>query len=81
MILKEKKQENYLGFNIIASKFEYQDINKNKIIKIYECKIYKENNFFINLGECNDGTKFTNINQCINQGKSFLNTLKQLKKF
>ena len=77
-MLLETKTEDYLGYKIIASMFEFKIDQKS--IKNYTCTIYKDEKFFINLGECNNGAKFTAINQCINQAKSFLNSLKKLNK-
>jgi hypothetical protein len=77
-MLLETKTEDYLGYKIIASMFEFKI--DQKFIKNYTCTIYKDEKFFINLGECNNGSKFTAINQCINQAKSFLNSLKKLNK-
>ena len=36
--------------------------------------IITTNKNILSLGECNDGSKFTSVNQAINQAKSFINS-------
>ena len=74
----EEKTEMYLGDKIVAWREKWEEINekgnfenKSKI----HCHIYRIGSKFqpFKLGECNDGSKFTAVNQAINQAKDFLN--------
>ena len=75
----EEKDESYLGSKIVAwcDKWEEYNENKDKWEKksqVY-CHLYRvgSKNQPLNLGECNDGSKFTAVNQAINQAKDFVN--------
>jgi len=75
----DKKEEIYKDSKIVAWKNSWEEYdekkdkwnNKSEII----CHLYRKesNNQPLNLGECNDGSKFTAINQAINQAKIFIN--------
>jgi hypothetical protein len=77
--LIDKKEEVYKESRIVAWKDTWEEYdekkdkwnNKSAII----CYLYRKGskNQPLNLGECNDGSKFTAINQAINQAKSFIN--------
>ena len=49
-------------------------VEKKEVI----CHLYKNGslNQPLNLGECNDGGRFTSVNQAINQAKEIVNFLK-----
>jgi hypothetical protein len=74
----EEKTETYLGDKIVAWREKWEEMNekgnfenKSKI----NCHIYRIGSKWqpLNLGECNDGGKFTAVNQAVNQAKDFLN--------
>ena len=75
----EEKEEVYLGNKIVVSKHAWEEYNKGK--DKWEdksqicCLLYrtKSKHQPLNLGECNDGSKFTAVNQAINQAKEFIN--------
>ena len=75
---KEIKEEIYLNNKIISWRCMWEEYNikkdiwENKKGKIV-CEIFRKNKHFINLGQCNDGSKFTAINQAINQAKEYIN--------
>ena len=64
----------YLNSTIIS----WIDIieKEKETIKIIKCHIYRENSLHkpLNLGECNDGSKFQSIKHAINQAKEYVNT-------
>lgn len=75
----ETKEETYLGNKIIAWKDKWEEYNEKKEkweqkSQIY-CHLYRtaSKGQPLNLGECNDGSKFTATNQAINQAKEFVN--------
>lgn len=70
MELVETKTEMFLNKKITAKKYS------NKYIT---CEI-TANDYYINLGECNDGSKFTAINQAVNQAKEFITVTTNFKK-
>jgi hypothetical protein len=79
----EEKEEIYLGSKIVAwcDKWEEYNADKDKWekkSKIY-CHLYRvgSKNQPLNLGECNDGSKFTAVNQAVNQAKDFVNCCNQ----
>lgn len=65
MIKQEERELIYKNSKIIAYKLE------NKYIC---CHIYRDNSKWqpLNLGECNNGSKFTAVNQAINQAKQYI---------
>ena len=79
----EKKEEVFLSSSILATKHEWQvfDEVKNSWLdkKAIMCSVNRINskNKSLYLGECNDGSKFTSVNQAINQAKQFISTCNQ----
>lgn len=75
---KIEKEEMYLGNKILAwsEKWEEYDEEKDKWVEKKEviCHLYRKGskNQPLNLGERNDGSKFTAVNQAINQAKEFV---------
>lgn len=59
----------YRGNEIKA--FTALDGNGKK--QIY-CVLKRYNGKILNLGECNDGGKFTSVNQAVNQAKQYIDT-------
>ena len=72
-------EENYLGNKIMAWEYRWEEYsekndrweNKKEIV----CHLFRvgSKNQPLSLGECNDGSKFTAVNQAINQAKEFVN--------
>ena len=79
---KEVKEEKYLGSRIIAWREKWEEYNKDKGKWDKKsqvcCHLYRVGSKWqpLNLGECNDGSKFTSVNQAINQAKDFVNYTK-----
>lgn len=77
---EEEKELFYLGDRIVSwkEKWEQYDINREKweVKQRIVCLLYRVNskNQPLNLGECNDGSVFTAVNQAINQAKSYIDT-------
>ena len=79
-LTKEKEKiEMYLGNKIVAWEWHWERFNetKNKWEKKKEvvCHLYRLRSKYqpLNLGECNNGSKFTAVNQSVNQAKDFVN--------
>lgn len=78
----KEKIEEYLGSKIVAWVWEYEEYvlnEKTQVGKWVEkkevvCHLYRVGSKWqpLNLGECNDGSKFTAVNQAINQAKEFI---------
>jgi hypothetical protein len=71
----DKKEETYKGNKIIAWKTSWEELDEtkdkwNKKSKI-TCHLHRE--FFLSLGECDDGSPFTAVNQAVNVAKSLCN--------
>jgi hypothetical protein len=66
--ITEYKEVHYSRSRIVAWK-----VNKHIVCHLYRngCK-----NQPLNLGECNDGSPFTSVNQAINQAKQIIDYLK-----
>lgn len=76
----EEKEEIYLGNKIVAWRDNWEEFNKKrdkweKKSQVY-CHLYRTGSEWqpLNLGECNDGSRFTAVNQAVNQAKDFVNT-------
>ena len=75
------KEEKYSNSRIVAwmDICQEYDEKKDKWIekKVVMCCLYRNGskNQPLNLGECNDGGKFTSINQAINQAKIIVDFL------
>lgn len=75
---EDEKEIEYFGSKIHAYKLVYNDFdfkkNKDVEVKQIQCYIYRgwKNNQLLNLVECNDGSKFTSVNQAINQAKQYI---------
>jgi len=76
--INNEKTEIYLTSKIISHEVHFEELvngiwRSNKRIV---CLIYRTNskNQPLNLGECNNGDKFTAVNQAINQGKQYIDT-------
>ena len=82
MRIENEKTLIYLGSKIRAYELFYNEFcfKKNKEIELKQIKclikMKWQNNKLLNLGECNDGAKFTAVNQAINQAKEFINYFK-----
>lgn len=63
-----KKEIEYLNNKIISYKLENKEI---------VCLIYRKGSKWqpLNLGQCNDGKKLTDVNQAINQAKQYIEYL------
>ena len=78
---EDLKEEIYLRSKIIAWRkvYEEYDNKKDKWVekKDVKCYLYRNTskNQPLNLGECNDGSRFTSVNQAINQAKGIINCL------
>jgi hypothetical protein len=78
---EDLKEETYLNSMIVAWRnvYEEYDVKKGKWIekKYVVCHLYRKESKYqpLNLGECNDGGKFTSVNQAINQAKAIVNQL------
>jgi len=79
---EDLKVEQYSNSKIVAWRnlWEEYDYKKDKWVekKDVSCHLYRNTskNQPLNLGECNDGSKFTSVNQAINQAKELVNYLK-----
>jgi hypothetical protein len=79
----DKKEEVYLGCKILSwrDKWEEYNVVKDKWVNKSQvfCYLYRLGSKYqpINLGECNDGSKFTSVNQAINQAKDYVNCCKE----
>lgn len=79
---EDLKEENYSNSKIVAWRdvYEEYDEKKDKWIEKKDiiCYLYrnKSKNQPLNLGECNDGRKFTSVNQAINQAKQIIDYLR-----
>ena len=75
-LISKEKIEMYLGNKIVAWKWEWEEFNeqKHKWVNKKEvmCHLYRIDKM-INLGECNNGDKFNDVNQAINQAKDYVN--------
>ncbi len=84
-----EKTEDYKGDRITAWQNEWEEKDENgKVVKKKEiiCLLYRAKSkrqpyisygsqpYHLNLGECNDGSKFTAVSQAINQAKIFSDT-------
>lgn len=74
---EDRTEEFYENKIIIACKYifeEYDNVkNTWEKAKKISCVINNDRDeFWINLGECNNGDKFTSIGQAINQAKNFI---------
>ena len=86
IIKTDEKTEIYLGSKIVAWIYRWKEFNDEK--NIYEdkkeicCHVYRigSKNQPLNLGQCNDGSKFTSVNQSINQVKAFINCCNEIYK-
>jgi hypothetical protein len=80
----KEKTEMYLGSKIYAFTWIWEEFNKKKDKwenkKQVMCNLYRlgSNNQPLNLGECNNGDKFTSVNQAINQAKGFIDTCNEM---
>jgi hypothetical protein len=74
------KEEIYLNNKIVSwiNIYKEYDIKKEKWLEKKDiiCHLFRKGskNQPLKLGECNDGGKFTSVNQAINQAKSFINS-------
>ena len=82
----DEKSEIFLDNKIISWKeiFEVYDKDKDKWSKKFKvhCHLYRKNkqgnfDFRLSSGECNDGGRFTAVNQAINQAKEFITICKK----
>ena len=75
----DEKIELYLDSKIISWVDRWEEYSDRKGIweskKQVECHLYRLGSKWqpLNLGGCNDGGKFTAVNQAINQAKDFVN--------
>lgn len=78
---EDLKEEIYSNSKIVAWRdvYEEYDEKKNKWIekKDVVCRLFRNGseNQPLNLGECNDGGRFTSVNQAINQAKGIVDQL------
>ena len=72
MIKTEEKELTYKDSKIISYRLEDKSI---------ACYIYRPTSKWqpLNLGECNNGSKFTAVNQAINQAKQYIDYFNNLK--
>ncbi len=81
---EDLKEEFYLESRIVAWRDVYDeyDSKKDKWIekKNVVCHLFRNGseNQPLNLGECNDGSKFTSVNQAINQAKQIVDCLNEI---
>jgi len=74
----------YKGSKVVAWVWEWEEMNdrKNKMQtkKQVVCHLYRlgSNHQPLNLGECNDGSPFTGVNQAVNQAKEYVDVCEQL---
>lgn len=79
---EDLREESYSNSRIVAWRNVYKeyDEKKKKWVEKKEviCHLYRNGslNQPLNLGECNDGGRFTSVNQAINQAKEIVNFLK-----
>ena len=80
------KEEEYLGSKIIALRLYFEEWNDKKNIweqkKEVYCHLYSPNIKYqpLNLGECNNGDKFSSVNQAVNQAKGIVNSVINYRK-
>ena len=78
---EDLKEETYSNSKIVAWRnvYEEYDEKKDKWVekKDVVCHLYRNGskNQPLNLGECNDGGRFTAVNQAINQAKGIVDYL------
>jgi hypothetical protein len=78
--ITERKEELYKGSRIVAYKEEWKEVedSKGELVlvskKRFVCHLYRPESKWqpLNLGECNDGRKFTAVNQAVNQAKELV---------
>ena len=79
LVKTDEKTEVYLGNKIVAWVDRWEEFNEIKQKwenrKQVYCHLYRTGSKWqpLNLGECNDGSKFTAVNQAVNQAKEFVN--------
>ena len=79
------KEEEYLGSKIIAWRLYFDQWNEKKNLweekKEVYCHLYSPEIKYqpLNLGECNNGDKFSSVNQAVNQAKGIVNSLRSYK--
>lgn len=79
--VEDLKEEFYSESKIVAWRdvYEEYDSKKDKWIekKDVVCHLFRNGseNKPLNLGECNDGSRFTSVNQAINQAKQIVDYL------
>lgn len=75
------KEEFYSNSKMIAWRNVYEEFDtiKEKWVEKKEviCHLFMNGCKYqpLNLGECNDGSKFTSVNQAINQAKQIINSI------
>jgi hypothetical protein len=77
VIKNNEKIESYSNSKIVAWENHWEEFNeKGNLVAKKEiiCHVYMVGSKWqpLNLGECNDGSKFTAVNQSINQAKTFV---------
>lgn len=78
---EDLKEETYSNSKIISWRNVYEEYDKNKDKWIERkdvvCHLYRNGskNKPLNLEECNNGSKFTSVNQAINQAKQIVDFL------
>ena len=78
---EDLKEETYSRSKIVAWRnvYEEYDEKKDKWVEKKEvvCHLFRNGSKYqpLNLGECNDGSRFTSVNQAINQAKEIVNQL------
>ncbi len=78
---EDLKEENYSNSKIVAWRdvYEEYDEKKDKWIEKKDiiCHLFRNKckHQPLNLGECNDGGKFTSVNQAVNQAKQIIDYL------
>ena len=78
---EDLKEETYSNSKIVAWRNVYEEYDEKKCKwtekKDVVCHLYRNGskNQPLNLGECNDGGRFTSVNQAINQAKGIVDQL------
>lgn len=78
---EDRKEDTYLDSKIISWIKKWDEFNESKgkweLKKQVMCEIHSDyiNYSPLSLRECNDGSKFTSVNQSINQAKMFLKSI------
>ena len=78
---EDLKEETYSNSKIVAWRNVYEEYDEKKDKwtekKDVVCHLFRNGskNQPLNLGECNDGRKFTSVNQAINQAKGIVDQL------